>query len=120
MELAVNDINLAVVEIGGEEEVVGADLTESEGLVDGAVGGLKADLRREGRRIGARDDADAGIPTGDEAGLRSKDKCSRRGFSSIGDLEVGSRVEHLAGRDAAGDGDLEWLRDFCTADVARV
>ena len=123
VELAVEDVDLAVVEVGGEEVVLAADLGRGNPFIDGSVGCLEADLGngRWSRDAGHR--ADARIPTGDGAALRGEDENRRLGVCSIGDREVGgaaSAIEQLPGRRASGDVDLERLGDRAPVHVAGV
>src|SRR5262249_43550632 len=70
VELAVDDVDLAVVEVGGVQEVRGADVAGREAGVDGPVGRLEADLRGAGQRSEGGLDVcpDPRVPAGDRPG----------------------------------------------------
>src|SRR5262245_34204004 len=49
LELTVDDVDLAVVEVGGVQEMRRADVARGEAGVDSAVGRLEADFRESGK-----------------------------------------------------------------------
>src|SRR5262249_34293806 len=120
VELAVEHVDLAVVEVGGVQEVRGADVADGQAGVDGPGGRLEADLRDpgqhpEGSLYGCTDPR---VPAGDRPGQGREDEHGRPGLRAVGHGEVGRvagphdglvDVEHLAGRPAARDHHLEGL-----------
>src|SRR5262249_31395437 len=81
VELAVEDVDLAVVEVGGVQEVRRADVGRGQAGVDGPVGRLEADLgdpgqHPEGSLYGRPDPR---VPAGDPPGLRREEEHRRPG-----------------------------------------
>ena len=93
----IKHIDLAVVEVGGEEEICAAAYALGDALVDGAVGGGVA-----GDRVVR---VDRGIPAADDARLGGEDEDRRLARSAARDDEIGRGVGELAGGVAAGDVD---------------
>src|SRR5262249_44114287 len=131
VELAVDHVDLAVVEVGGVQVVRGTDVAGGETGVDSPVGRLEADLGLPGDRAVPEGDLlpDLRVPAGDGPGLGGEKEHGRAGIGAVGHREVGRvagahdglvDVEHLAGRRPAWDVHLERLLDRAAVDVSYV
>src|SRR5262249_24519575 len=76
VELAVDHVDLAVMEVGGVQEVRRADVSGGEARVDSPVCRLEAIFRGPGKHPeGSLDGcSDTRVPAGDRPGLRGEDK----------------------------------------------
>src|SRR5262245_52387025 len=99
MKITVDDVDLAILEVGSVEEVVDAYRCECDSRVNRAVHCLETQMRiRSGRGRRHR-----GTPTGDRAGGRCKDEDRRSTGSARAYDEVVGWVEDLASRRTARD-----------------
>src|SRR5262249_39212086 len=127
VELPVDHVDLAVVEVGGVQEVRGADVAAGQAVVDGAVVRLEADLRDPGQHAegGLNGRPDRRVPAGDRPGPGGEDEHGRGCGGAVGHREGGGvavghdrlvDVEHLAGRRPARDRHLEGCGDGVAVD----